>query len=172
MSHNQLERLPRAINKLRNLELLDVSHNRLRNITEISCMSRLQTLDISSNSDLSELPTELSTCSALVHIICTEETIQEPPRFVIERGTQAILTYLAGDVGTAIEMDDQLDKQQLHSRQNEQQEEPKRQIVDHNLDVQSKMRNEQLEFDFAEYQLQQAQQQRREQVSFALIQTP
>lgn len=70
-------------------------------------MSNLHTLDISSNPNLSELPPELSTCSALVQLICTEDTIQEPPRSVIDRGTRAILTYLAGDVMTAIEMDEQ-----------------------------------------------------------------
>lgn len=127
MSHNQLERLPRTLNKLRHLELLDIAHNRLRNITEINCMAHLQTLDISHNAELAELPMELSTCAALLQIICTATTIAEPPRSVMDRGTQAILTYLAGDVMTALEFDEHIDNQDQsqygrshHSNRNEE----------------------------------------------------
>lgn len=129
VSHNQLERLPRSINQLRHLELLDISHNRLRGITEINCMTKLHTLDISSNSGLSELPTELSTCSALVRITCTAETIREPPRTVTDRGTRAIMTYLAGDVMTALEIDDNT----LCSTPISDVETPKRQFDENNV---------------------------------------
>lgn len=72
-------------------------------------MSKLHTLDVSLNPELSELPCELSTCLSLVHIIFTMQTIEEPPQSVTERGTRAILTYLSGDVSAALEIEDQND---------------------------------------------------------------
>lgn len=94
VSHNQLESLPSNINHMRNLELLDVSHNNLSEINQINCMSHLRILNIAGNPKLLTLPTALATCDSLVDIILSSETIIYPPANVVELGTLQILNFL------------------------------------------------------------------------------
>lgn len=94
ISHNNLEYLPDTINQLTNLELLDVSNNRIVQINQINCMPHLRILNISGNVKLTTLPNELSTCDSLVDLILDPEKIQYPPAAVIERGTIDILNFL------------------------------------------------------------------------------
>lgn len=77
-----------------NLELLDVSHNRLTRIDQIGFMLNLRILNISGNSNLTKLPTQLTTCDSLVDIVLDNESILYPPVDVISRGTADILKYL------------------------------------------------------------------------------
>lgn len=94
MSHNYIEALPQSLNKLINLEFLDISHNRIRQINEIACMPKLRILNISGNIELANLPQNLSTCDSLVDLILDAEYIVYPPANVIENGTAEIINYL------------------------------------------------------------------------------
>lgn len=94
VSHNQLESLPTSINRLRNLELLDVSHNNLTEINQINCMSHLRILNIAANPKLYTLPNELATCDSLVDVVLSNEIITHPPAYVLELGTLQILNFL------------------------------------------------------------------------------
>lgn len=94
VSHNQLESLPSNINHMRNLELLDVSHNNLTEINQINCMSHLRILNIAANPKLLTLPNELATCDSLVDIVLSSETIIHPPVNVLALGTLQILNFL------------------------------------------------------------------------------
>lgn len=94
VSHNQLESLPSNINHMRNLELLDVSHNNLNEINQINCMSHLRILNIAANPKLLSLPNELATCDSLVDIVLSGETIIYPPANVLALGTLQILNFL------------------------------------------------------------------------------
>lgn len=83
-----------AINKLTNLELLDVSYNKLTRIDQIALMPNLRILNITGNANLTKLPIQLSTCDSLTNIVLDAEFILYPPNDVIEGGTVAILKYL------------------------------------------------------------------------------
>lgn len=106
MSHNYIETLPQSLNKLINLEFLDISHNRIRQINEIACMPRLRILNISGNIELANLTKNLSTCDSLVDLILDAEYIIYPPANVIENGTAEIINYLTvhNDSPMTIEM--------------------------------------------------------------------
>lgn len=94
ISNNQLEILPNTLNKLQNLEHLDVSHNRLKQLTQINCMPQLKILNISGNLDINILPNELSTCDSIIDIILDVEVISFPPREICQRGTREIMNFL------------------------------------------------------------------------------
>lgn len=94
VSHNQLESLPSNINHMRNLELLDISHNNITEIKQINCMSRLRILNIAENPKLVTLPNELATCDSLVDIVLSNDTIVYPPANVLALGTLQILNFL------------------------------------------------------------------------------
>lgn len=94
MSHNYFDALPQPINRLINLELLDVSYNRLRQIKEIVLMPKLRIFNICGNVELTHLPKELSTCDSLVDLVLDTEYIVYPSAKVIESGTAEILKYL------------------------------------------------------------------------------
>lgn len=94
LSHNVIDILPEAINKLTNLELLDVSYNRLKRIDQIGFMPNLRVLNITGNTQLNKLPIQLTTCDSLVDIVLDADTILYPPSDIIERGTRDILKYL------------------------------------------------------------------------------
>lgn len=94
LSHNVIEILPESINKLTNLGLLDVSHNKLKRIDQIGFMPNLRILNISGNANLTKLPIQLTTCDSLVDIVLDAEFILYPPADVIESGTAEILKYL------------------------------------------------------------------------------
>lgn len=94
LSHNVIDILPASINKLTNLELLDVSHNRLTRIDQIGFMPHLRILNITGNDNLTKLPTQLTTCDSLVDLVLDADHILYPPADIIERGTAEILKYL------------------------------------------------------------------------------
>lgn len=94
MSHNYIETLPQSLNKLINLEFLDISHNRIRQINEIACMPKLRILNITGNIELTHLPKNLSTCDSLVDLVLDNEYIVYPPVNVIENGTAEIMNFL------------------------------------------------------------------------------
>jgi len=94
VSNNQLEALPSNINHMRNLELLDISHNNLTEINQINCMSHLRILNIAGNPKLLTLPNELATCDSLIDIVLSNETIIYPPANVLALGALQILNFL------------------------------------------------------------------------------
>lgn len=94
LSHNVIDILPAAINKLTNLELLDVSYNRLTRIDQIGFMPNLRILNITGNVNLTKLPIQLTTCDSLTDLIFDTEYILYPTNDIIERGTIEILKYL------------------------------------------------------------------------------
>lgn len=94
MSHNYIETLPQSLNKLINLEFLDISHNRIRQINEIACMPKLRILNISGNMALTHLSKNLLTCDSLVDLVLDVKYIVYPPANVIENGTAEIINFL------------------------------------------------------------------------------
>jgi hypothetical protein len=94
MSNNLLSSLPSTINRLRKLELLDVSNNDLSDIHVISFMSELKILNVSGNRKLTILPAELSTCENLRDLVFDEDVIVCPSKDILATGTQNILKYL------------------------------------------------------------------------------
>lgn len=94
VSHNQLESLPSNINHMRNLELLDISHNNLTEINQINCMSHLRILIIAENPKLLTLPSELATCDSLIDIVLSTDNFIYPPTHVLQLGTLQILNFL------------------------------------------------------------------------------
>lgn len=98
IQNNRLTCLPAHLSKLHRIEFLDCSHNLLTDIRSISSMASLRILNVSANASLVQLPMELSTCGALVDIVCDQHTIQDPPLHVLELGTAAIMQHLMGNV--------------------------------------------------------------------------
>lgn len=94
LSHNAIDILPASINKLTNLQLLDVSHNHLTRIDQIGFMPTLRILNITGNINLKNLPAQLSTCDSLNDIALDADYIVYPPPSIIERGTVEILKFL------------------------------------------------------------------------------
>lgn len=89
-----LTTLPSTINRLRKLELLDVSNNDLSDIRVISFMTELKILNVSGNKKLTILPPELSTCENLRDLVFDDDTIVCPSKDILATGTQNILKYL------------------------------------------------------------------------------
>lgn len=77
-----------------NLELLDISHNSLTRIDQISFMPNLRILNITGNANLTKLPIQLTTCDSLTDIVLDIDFILYPPNNINEKGTSAILKYL------------------------------------------------------------------------------
>lgn len=94
LSHNAINILPASINKLTNLELLDISHNHLTRIDQIGFMPHLRILNITGNINLTHLSAQLSTCDSLNDIVLDAKSILYPPPDIIERGTADILKFL------------------------------------------------------------------------------
>jgi hypothetical protein len=90
-----LTQLPSTINRLRKLELLDVSYNRLSDIRAISFMPGLKILNVCGNKDLSVLPSELATCENLHDLVFDLECISTPSADVLVTGTHNILKFLS-----------------------------------------------------------------------------
>lgn len=86
--------MPSTINRLRRLELLDVSNNDLTDLRVISFMPELRILNVSGNKRLTILPPELSTCENLCDLVFDEDVISNPSRDILATGTQNILKYL------------------------------------------------------------------------------
>uniref|UniRef100_A0A1L8DSD9 Putative e3 ubiquitin-protein ligase lrsam1 n=1 Tax=Nyssomyia neivai TaxID=330878 RepID=A0A1L8DSD9_9DIPT len=95
VSQNQLTSLPLTLNRLRKLELLDVSENCLESIEQVSCMLQLRILNVRSNPSLRTIPPQLATCESLVDLVIDGEVVENPPLEVTQRGTLAILQFLA-----------------------------------------------------------------------------
>lgn len=95
LSHNQLTRLPPVFNRLRYLELLDVSNNDIVDIRSISFVPNLKILNVSGNQKLEILPPELATNENLNDLIFDIESIKTPSRSVLATTTQNILKFLS-----------------------------------------------------------------------------
>lgn len=83
------------MNRLQQLELLDVSHNELVDIRSISFMLNLRILNVSGNLKLQILPPELSTCENLHDLVFDPENIISPTSEILATGSQNILKYLS-----------------------------------------------------------------------------
>lgn len=86
--------MPSTINRLRKLELLDISNNDISDIRSISFMPELRILNVSGNNCLSTLPPELATCENLHDLVFDVECISSPSRDVLATGVQNILKFL------------------------------------------------------------------------------
>lgn len=80
---------------MKNLELLDVSYNKLSKINQIVNMQKLRILILNGNKQLCQLPAELATCDSLIDISFDADNITDPPSDIIELGTLEILRYLS-----------------------------------------------------------------------------
>jgi hypothetical protein len=87
--------LPSTINRLKKLEILDVSNNNIVDIRSISFMPELRILNVSGNKSLATLPPELATCENLHDLIFDVECISAPSRDVLATGVQNILKFLS-----------------------------------------------------------------------------
>lgn len=105
MSYNSISALPTAINKLQNLELLNLSYNGLRCINQIAHMPKLRVLILNGNTILRQLPVELTTCDSLTDISIDVEYIQYPPPDVASRGTLEILRFLMNGIVVSTDND-------------------------------------------------------------------
>jgi Leucine rich repeat len=95
VAHNLLSQLPSTINRLKKLELLDISHNEITDIRCISFMPELRVLNVSGNKNLKVLPPELATCENLSDVVFDLECILSPSADVLATGTNNILKYLS-----------------------------------------------------------------------------
>ena len=88
-----MTRLPNVLNRLQQLELLDISHNDLVDIRSISFMPNLRILNISGNAKLEILPPELATNDNLSDLVFDHENIKSPAKEIVSKGTINILKY-------------------------------------------------------------------------------
>lgn len=95
LSNNLLTQLPSTINRLKKLELLDVSNNNLTDLRVISFMPELKILNVAGNKCLKILPPELATCENLNDIVFDAESIESPAGDVLATGTHNILKFLS-----------------------------------------------------------------------------
>jgi E3 ubiquitin-protein ligase LRSAM1 len=110
-----LTRLPAVLNRLQQLELLDISNNELVDIRSVSFMPNLKILNVSGNLKLEILPPEIATCENLNDLVFDIECIKSPSADVLATGTQGILKYLSTGELTApseYKVEDNLLKQQ------------------------------------------------------------
>ncbi|XP_059616470.1 E3 ubiquitin-protein ligase LRSAM1-like [Phlebotomus argentipes] len=103
VSQNQLTTLPPTLNRLRKLELLDIAENCLQSIEQVSCMLQLRILNVSGNPELRTISPHLSTCESLVDFILDVDVVEYPPKEVTQRGTLAVLQFLATGECTAVD---------------------------------------------------------------------
>lgn len=87
--------MPSTINRLRKLEILDISNNSISDIRSISFMPELRILNVSGNKCLSTLPPELATCENLHDLVFDVECILSPSRDVLATGVQNIMKFLS-----------------------------------------------------------------------------
>lgn len=87
--------MPSTINRLKKLEILDVSNNNITDIRFISFMTELRVLNVAGNKHLSILPPELATCENLNDLVFDLECISSPSSDVLATGTQNILKFLS-----------------------------------------------------------------------------
>lgn len=87
--------MPSTINRLKKLELLDVSNNNITDLRVISFMPELKILNVAGNKCLKILPPELATCENLIDIVFDTECITSPPGDVLATGTHNILKFLS-----------------------------------------------------------------------------
>lgn len=95
MSNNLLTQLPSTINRLRKLELLDVSNNNIADLRVISFMPELRILNVSGNPRITILPPELATCENLNDLVFDIECITNPRADVLATGVHNILKFLS-----------------------------------------------------------------------------
>lgn len=87
--------MPSTINRLKRLELLDVSNNNITDLRVISFMPELRIINVTGNLNLKILPPELATCENLNDIVFDIECISSPNADVLATGTHNILKYLS-----------------------------------------------------------------------------
>lgn len=94
IDHNELVSLPAEIGCLSNLEQLTASSNKLKSLPDSICnLSKLKLLDIRNNNLLS-LPLTIYQNRSLESLLLDEEREwSNPPKVVVAKGTQAILSY-------------------------------------------------------------------------------
>jgi len=103
LSSNQISDLS-SLSELNSLTLLDLSLNHIKNIRPLSLLSYISSLDLSSNqiNDISPLqhlvekgiPLSLRQNSELGNICIYQNPLENPPISEIEKGNEAVLTYL------------------------------------------------------------------------------
>lgn len=125
LRHNCIQTLP-GIGQAKALEVLDVSHNRLTHLEDISALTNLQTLELESNR-LEFLPTGIECCTKLSHLNVRSNRIKivspalgmllpsltflalrlnpiiNIPPVVYLQGTRSSLKYLLDQVGLVID---------------------------------------------------------------------
>lgn len=95
--------MPSTINRLKKLELLDVSNNNIVDIRFISFMPELRVLNLSGNANLKILPPELATCENIENLVFDIECISSPSSDVLATGTHNILKFLSTGELTAVD---------------------------------------------------------------------
>lgn len=94
--------MPSTINRLKNLELLDISNNNIVDIRFCSFMPELRVLNVSGNTNLKTLPPELATCEKINALVFDIEHITSPNADVLATGTHNILKFLStGELSAA-----------------------------------------------------------------------
>lgn len=94
--------MPSTINRLKKLEILDVSNNNLSDIRVISFMTELRVLNVSGNKNLKVLPPELATCENMNDLVFDVECISSPSADTLATGTHNILKFLStGELSAA-----------------------------------------------------------------------
>jgi Leucine-rich repeat (LRR) protein len=82
LDNNNIERLPRGLGNLKNLKVLSVRNNKLKELnSSISFCGNLEQLYLSGNSNLSDIP-NLSICEKLEIIDVIDTKINEVPGWV------------------------------------------------------------------------------------------
>jgi CCR4-NOT transcription complex subunit 6 len=95
LNHNQLNRVPPQIAKLRHLELLDLSGNHLSTLpTELGMLTELKELYVFDN-QLSTIPHQLGTLHQLQTLGVEGNPLEEQLKKMIQNdGTPAVISYL------------------------------------------------------------------------------
>jgi internalin A len=96
ISANRFSEFPPQVFELPSLQALYLDYNQIRHLpSDISRLDKLVTLDLSSNR-LTTLPHELARLSALKEFSVVNNPLEGPLSKLIERGNEAILSYLKG----------------------------------------------------------------------------
>lgn len=95
LSNNSIVKLPAAITSLSELEILDISNNKIDEIEHIRDLKKLRSLNISENANLKKIPNQLATCFNLTEFIFDANNIIYPENDILILDIKNILKYLA-----------------------------------------------------------------------------
>lgn len=98
MSNNKLESLPDCFSSLKQLQILEVAHNRLKLVPDALCqLPHLAKLDLRENSSLTlrKLPPAITQTPMLDTLLMDHSQLSCVPEDVVEKGTQGLLAFLA-----------------------------------------------------------------------------